>query len=285
MTDNSKIKLLISFATYPRKNDDTYRLFERTFKTLIDNQNLSNVDLKFIVVGDDYTNINELKPIFNNYNYKDGQDYQFYNINVNDALRNVKGLPFEVKWKQAVQRSKIFILEKVISIYTDYDYILMSADDEIYINKKIETSIEYIQKYNEPDFVFNFGLSYNGIILPDKKYAGTGYPLPSQCISSGCIYKLKNKQFINTIIRFRKYRWSILSNIIKDNLSIEKYINEQKNNTFMVRKNPLYTINPEDNEIYEYMKPFFMKKIFTSLLIPKLLIHHETQYTLQKYID
>ena len=66
MTDNSKIKLLISFATYPRKNDDTYRLFERTFKTLIDNQNLSNVDLKFIVVGDDYTNINELKPIFNN---------------------------------------------------------------------------------------------------------------------------------------------------------------------------------------------------------------------------
>lgn len=283
---DSKIKLLISFATYPRKGNDTYQLFKRTFKSLIDDQDLSNIDIKFIVVGDDYTNIDELKPIFNDYGYKDQLDYTFYNININDALRNVKGLPFEVKWKQAVQRSKIFILEKTLELYPDYDYILMSADDEIYINKKIENSLIYMQK-NKPDFIFNFGMSYNGKILPDDKYARFGYPLPSQCISSGCIYHLKNKQFINTILRFRKYRWSILSNIIKSESSIKKYIDEQTtvNNLYMIRKNPSYTIQPEDNEFYEFMKPYFMKKIFTSVLIPKILIHHETQYTLQKYID
>lgn len=285
MSDD-KFKLLISFATYPRKGNDTYQLFKRALKTLICDQDLSNVDLRFIVVGDDYPNMDELKPIFDEYGYKNEENYVFYNINVNNALRNVKGLPFDVKWKQAVQRSKIFILEKAIMAYNNYDYILMSADDEIYINKKVETSIQYIKMYNRPDFVFNFGISYNGKILPDNKHIAP-YPFPSQCILSGSLYNLKNKQFINTIINFRKYRWSILENIIKDDESIKRFIKEQGNInvSYMVRKNPLYSIYPEDNEFFEFIKPFFIKKTFTSLLIPKILINHETQYTLKNYID
>lgn len=140
--------------------------------------------------------------------------------------------------------------------------------------------------YNRPDFVFNFGISYNGKILPDNKHIAP-YPFPSQCILSGSLYNLKNKQFINTIINFRKYRWSILENIIKDDESIKRFIKEQGNInvSYMVRKNPLYSIYPEDNEFFEFIKPFFIKKTFTSLLIPKILINHETQYTLKNYID
>jgi hypothetical protein len=120
------VKLLISFTTYPRKGE-TYGLLENTFKSLMLNQDLTHHTIKIIVVGDDYPNIDELKPIFNNF------DTEFYNINVNDALRNYN-ISREIKWKQSVQRSKIFILEKALTY--DFDYILMSSDDDIYINNK-----------------------------------------------------------------------------------------------------------------------------------------------------
>jgi hypothetical protein len=188
------MKLLISFATYPRDGKSTYSMLERTYKSLIENQELSIHDIKILVVGDDYSNIEELKPIFTLY------DTEFFNINVDDALRN-KNIPYEVKWKQSVQRSKIFILEKALEF--EYDYILMSSDDDIYLNKKIEISIEYIKEYNEPDLVFNLGIHFNSQIIP-KNNEIFSYPEKNNCISSGMLYKLKNKKFIKTIIDFRK---------------------------------------------------------------------------------
>lgn len=62
------MKLLISFATYPRDGKSTYSMLERTYKSLIENQELSIHDIKILVVGDDYSNIEELKPIFTLYN-------------------------------------------------------------------------------------------------------------------------------------------------------------------------------------------------------------------------
>lgn len=253
------MKLIISFTTYPRDGKVTYGLLERTFKTLIEDQDLSNINIKILVVGDDYENLDELKPIFSAY------DTEFYNININDALRN-KDIPYEVKWKQAVQRSKIFILEK--SLELGYDYILMSADDEIYLNKKIETGIKYINDYNEPDLVFNLGLHCDSTVIPKNKYI---FSAPSQyhCISSGILYKLKNVEFIKFILEYRKKRWTTLKKIMEGQC--------QDNRCYQI-------IRPEDAELWLYLKPFFQNKRFTSILIPIVLIHHEIEGTLKKYI-
>lgn len=255
--ENKKFNLIISFATYPRDGILTYKLLENTFNSLIKDQDLSNINIKILVVGDDYSNIEELKPIFKDF------DTDFYNINIDDALRNKKDIPFKVKWMQAVQRSKIFILNKAINM--DYDYILMSADDEIYLNKKIETSIEYIQNHNQPDFIFSLGKYISKTIIP-KEIDIDSYPKPGNCISSGTLYKLKNKNFINTIINFRKSRWNYLENIINKNQSFQE-------------------IQPEDAELWEYLRNFFIKKEFTSILIPIVLIDHITEKTLKKYIN
>jgi hypothetical protein len=255
--DSQKINLLISFTTYPRDGIITYGLMEKTFKSLMEDQDLSQFNIKILVVGDDYTNLDELKPIF------DGYDCEFVNININDALRNKKSVPKNVKWYQAVQRSKIFILER--ALISDYDYLLMSADDELYVNKKIETSFIYIKKYDYPDFIFSLGKYIDGSIIPSNITIDS-YPIPSNCISSGSIYKIKNKEFINLILNFRKYRWSILEIYINSNY--DKY----------------RTILPEDAEQWKYLENYFSTKKFRSILIPIVLIDHYSEKSLFNYI-
>jgi hypothetical protein len=252
-----KVNLIISFTTYPRDGIATYGLLEKTFKSLIDDQDLSNFNILIIVVGDDYMNLDELRPIFNGFNC------EFYNININNALRNNIKVPKIIKWCQAVQRSKIFILEKTIQL--DYDYILMSADDELYLNKKIETSFDYIKKYDYPDFIFNLGKHINGQIIPNNTNIDS-YPQPSNCISSGTIYKLRNKDFINIIINFRKQRWSALENLINMNNKVYK------------------NIKPEDAELWNYLEKYFNNKQFKSILIPIVLIDHYSEGSLFNYI-
>ena len=252
-----KVNLIISFTTYPRDGIATYGLLEKTFKSLIDGQDLSNFNILIIVVGDDYMNLDELRPIFNGFNC------EFYNINIDNALRNNMKVPKIIKWYQAVQRSKIFILEKTIQL--DYDYILMSADDELYINKKIETSFDYIKKYDYPDFIFNLGKYINDRIIPNNTNIDS-YPQPGNCISSGIIYKLKNKDFINIIINFRKQRWSFLENLINMNDTVYK------------------NIQPEDAELWEYLGKYFNDKQFKSILIPIVLIDHYSERSLFNYI-
>jgi hypothetical protein len=246
------MRLLISFTTYPRDGKTTYGLLENTFKSLIENYD-KNIIIKIIVVGDDYTNIDELKPIFNNY------DVDFFNININDALRNKK-VNKEIKWMQAVQRSKIFIFEKALKDYKKYDYILMSSDDDIYINNKLNTSINYIKNNNNPDFVFNLGINHLNKIIPENN--NIHYPEPYKCISSGCFYKLSNKKFINKIIIFRKNRWDYVINHynLKDN------------------------IKPEDAELWIFLRNYFKLNIFKSILIPIVMINHSNEKSLFNYI-
>ncbi len=244
------MKLLISFTTYPRDGKTTYGLLENTFKSLIENYN-KNIIIKIIVVGDDYNNLDELKPIFNDY------DVEFYNININDALRNKKHIDKEIRWMHAVQRSKIFILEKALTY--KFDYILMSSDDDIYINDKLNTSIEYIKKYNYPDFIFSLGINYKNVIIPNNNIQ---YPIAYKCISSGCLYKLSNKKFINKIIIFRKNRWDYVINnhIFKNN------------------------IKPEDAELWKFLMNYFKINRFKSVLIPIVMINHSTEKSLFNYI-
>ena len=260
------MKLLISFATYPRKGTVTFELLQRTFLSLITNDKLISVDFEFIVVGDDYPNIEELSPIFNGYKVT------FYNINENTALRKEK-INREIIWSQAVQRSKIFILETALQ--TDYDYILMSSDDDTYLNNKISTSISYIKSHNYPDFIFNLGI-YTSDDLKQNIFPSNNspYPEPKNCISSGCIYKLKNKKFIYDIINFRKQCW----------FDVELYINACKNNN----NNYIYVlekrIKPEDYQLWSYLGPCFKNSTYTSLLIPEILTHHGVERTLFNFL-
>lgn len=275
------MKLLIAFNVYPRKTElyvkhsnlrdslleesqyksTTYLLLERTFKTLFLNKDFSDLDLEIqiIVVGDDYPNMEELRPIF------EGYKVEFHNINQGDALRN-KNVPNLLKWMQAVQRSKIFALEKALERYSDNDYLMTSADDELYMEEKIRTTIKYIQKYNQPDFVFCLGKHVTDRIIPssyDTENLTLNYPQPCNCICSGTFYKIKNKTLISALIDQRKKNWQ---NFLE---CLEGKIHEP--------------VKPEDWEIWEFLDTFFREGTFTSLLIPEVLIHHETEGTLSHY--
>jgi hypothetical protein len=271
------MKLLIAFTTYPRKNIEeeeaakkdkdyngesiTYRLLKRTFTTLMADQDLSDVTIEIIVIGDDYPNIDELAPIFNGYSFK------LHNINQNDALRNKTVSNNHVKWLQSVQRSKIFLFETALSCYKDFDYVMTSADDEIYCNKKIRTSVDHIIKYNKPDLVFSLGIFLNKYTLPHRYNIADltlNYPTPGNCITTGCFYKISNTSFITDLITQRKNKWQNVAN-------------------YLVGK-PYGPINPEDYEMWNYLLPKFEENVYSSLLIPAITVSHETEKTIYKYI-
>lgn len=257
------LRLIIGIPTYPRDNISTYGLLQNTINSLFDrNYNIMNVDIKFILVGDDYYNIEELRNIFNGFNV------DIYNININSALRN-ENIPKEVKWMHAVTRSFIFLLEK--SLELDYDYLLISADDELYMNSALKNNIEYIRNYNYPDFIFSLGLHPSNKILPiNVNYYDllSNYPEPGNCTESGTLYNIKNTKFIKDMIIFRKERWE----------HVRKFIESGDINYIE------YRINPEDAELWEHLNIKFKNKEYSSLLIPKLLIHHITERTIFNYI-
>lgn len=262
------MKLLISFTTYPRSGKTTFELLQHTFDSLIKRDTLEHISYEFLVVGDDYPTIQELSPIFYGYTVT------FYNINQHTALRK-ENISKEVRWAQAVQRSKIFILEKALEM--DYDYILMSADDETYMNRKISTSMRHITENNEPDFVFSAGTHTPGhghanTVLPSRPCL---YPEPENCISSGCIYKLRNRKFIQDIIDFRKYCW----------LDVEMYIracnHKQMHYMSMMEKR----IKPEDYQLWCHMLPKFQHQVYSCVFIPLPLIHHGPERSLFQYLS
>ena len=255
------MKIIITFSTYPRDGKTTYELLENTFKSLISNYDFSKDTIKIFVIGDDYQNINELGPIFKNF------DFELINININNALRN-KTVDSHLKWQHAVTRSIIHSFEKALNY--DFDYLLISADDEIYTNNKIDTSIKYIEKYNNPDFVFSLGYFKSNLILPityDKNNLLINYPLNSNVIESGTMYNLKNKNFINDIINFRKNRWNLVEKVINKQIKYNRKI-----------------ISAEDAELWDYLLPKFKSNLYSSLLIPEILIDHITEQTIFKYI-
>jgi len=261
----SNLKVLIGITTYPRNGIITYKLLKDTVNTLFDSyKEIQNVFLHIIIVGDDYKNIEELRYIFNEIPVK----IDIYNININNALRN-KNTFKEVKWMHAVTRSLIFLFEKALE--SDYDYLLISADDEKYTNSMLKTNINYIRKYNNPDFIYSMGKHMNNNIYPlyfNKSNLLLNYPEPENCIESGTFYKLQNKVFIKDVIDFRKKRWE------KVNIFIEYSGTNYKDNG----------IKPEDAELWEYLLPKFKSKEYSSLLVPHILIDHFTEQSIYDYL-
>jgi hypothetical protein len=266
--NENPIKILVGIPTYPRDGIVTYGLLKNTVNSLIASyKDIKNISIKFILIGDDYNNIEELKPIFTELML----DVDIYNINKDDALRNKK-ITKEVIWMHAVTRSVIFLFRKVLDVYSDYDYLLLSADDELYINSMLKTVVQYVKKYNYPDFVFSKGIHPSGIVYPtlvNNTNLLLNYPEPENCTESGTMYKIHNSKFINDIINFRKSRWNIIEQFIESN--------EVDHKRFGIR--------PEDAELWQYLNVKFKNKEYSSLLIPLILIDHLTEQTVFKYLN
>ena len=259
------MKILVAFFTYPRKspkdvansNKISPLLLENTLKSLIDNQDLSIHEIRYILIGDDYPNIeDDMRPIFNNLNLS----CQFFNININNALRNnVKDM--NLVWKQAVQRSQIFAYRYALEKCSEFDYLLISSDDDLYLNRKVLTSIQFIEEHGHPDFVFSYGRYIDNRILPstrDQNNQIVGYPVACDCIASGTMYKIRNRTFIEKIISIREEKWQ---NVLKGSTDVL----------------------PEDAELWIALSPYFETKQFTSLLIPIVLVDHTSEKTVFKY--
>jgi len=262
----SYLKILIGICTYPRDGIITYKLLKDTVNTLLTSyKDIPNIELKIILIGDDYTNIEELRGIFSEMSIQ----IEIYNININDALRN-KNTNKEIKWMHAVTRSLIFLFEKALE--SNYDYLLISADDEKYINSMFKTNIEYIRKHNNPDFIYSLGKHPNGVVYPiyfNKSNLLLNYPEPENCTESGTFYKLHNREFIKDIINFRKERWEKVRTYIEYN-----EINYKE-----------YGIKPEDAELWEYLLNKFKNKKYSSLLVPHILIDHFTEGSIYNYLQ
>lgn len=262
------MKLILGICTYPRDyGQTTFHLLKRTFDSLIHNQDLSKFKLKILVVGDDYTGMEKaLSPIF------EGYDVSFFNINVNDALRD-KPIPREMIWKYAVVRSCEFLFEQARTMSDEYDYLMMSSDDDEYINNKLSVTMDYSNQYNQPDFIFSLGRHFNGTILPSK-YDQTNltrnYPKPSNCIAAGIFYNLKHTRFIDTIINYRKRQYKNLCRCIEQNDFSDHSITN---------------LAPEDAQLWHHLTPYFETNMFRSLLIPEVLVNHDTEQTMLQYVS
>jgi hypothetical protein len=266
-----RMNLILGFLTYPRDNSNiTYQLLEQTFNSLIKGQNLTNINIKIIVVGDDYPNIDELKPIFN------GFDVSFYNINCNDALRNTD-LHREFIWCYAPLRSIIFLHRKAMELSGSFDYLLLSADDEHYLDGKLATSLLYINHYNKPDLIYTLGKYGNDLILPRsfEDYSITiypHYPVPENVVASGILYNLKNGTFMNDVLQFRNRQLDFLQSCMRNNTAIYPD---------MYSMNTLY---PEDAQLWNYLQDKFIHNEYRSILIPMVFIHHYSERTVFNFI-
>jgi hypothetical protein len=244
------VNIIIGFLSYPRNGIDTPKLFERTLQSLVEKQIKVN-KLKIIVVGDDYSTMHEqLVHVLNKYNKnnKNNYEYELYDINKNDALRS-KDVPKKVVWMHACTRGVIYLMEKAMEYSKNYDYLMISSDDDLYINNTIDTYSEYIIKYNKPDLVYALGLYLNYKTLPqsyDSENLMNNSPTAADTIASGVLYSLKNKNFMEDIIQFRKSRWRFVESCIqsKDYSGVE----------------------PEDLEVWNFLKPKFTSHEYTSLL-------------------
>lgn len=249
------MNLIIGFLTYPRPDKSTYGLLEKTFKSVIANQDLSEFNIRCIVVGDDYPNITELSPIF------EGYCVEFHNINTGDAMRHKK-IPHVHIWHHAVTRSCICIFEKVKEYSDSVDYLLLSADDEEYINYKLLLTEAYAIHYKQPDLIFSRGITFTGEAYPPMDLP---YPMTGLVIASGVCYKVKRSEIVQDILQFRKTRWEKVCEAITTGV--------------------FDGIAAEDAEVWDYLEDKFKENIYTSVMIKECTINHYTQGTILRYLE
>lgn len=254
------MKLLLVFLTYPRDGKTTYGLMKKTVESLGLQKLPSDLELQILVVGDDYPHMEELRPLF------EGFRCEFVDKAVGCALRH-SGAPREIIWAQAACRGLIWAYEQGLERFGDYDYIMISDDDEEYINDKIGTTVKYAKEYNYPDFIYSRGIYCGSTHLPhtyDSSNLLANPPRNSNAIASGCWYSLRNRVFIEDIIRFRKERWAL----VEQGLRTGNYGG----------------VYAGDAEMWDHLGPLFKQGTFSCLLVPHLLIHHYSERSVYNYV-
>jgi len=250
-------KILLLVCTYPRKNDKTPQVFTRMCKSLFQNfptvrKSMPDTIFELLIVGDDYPNINQdFKPIVEQIGIK----YTIVNINQNNALRDLNANR-ELKWHHACTRSLIYGFN--FSLQKNFDYIITFSDDDYYNHNYISIVNQAINTFPLIDLIFSFGNYKNTCIMPRNynKVLIENSPTSKDTIASGIIFKSKNSVFIKDIINLLESRWN------------------------KVLKNLNYPDEPNDAIMWDYLKPKFNNKIYTSMLMPRVLVFHDTEQTI-----
>jgi len=244
-------KILFSIFSYPRKNNQTPIVFTRMCNTLFKNIP-KNMNIEILVIGDDYPNIeNDFKPILE----KIGIKYTIVNINQDNALRNMNAHK-RLKWQHACTRSLIYGFKK--SLEHKFDYVITFSDDDYYHTDYLNYVNNFIKKYNNVDLIYSFGLYLKKIVMPSKihKILTKNSPTGGNVIATGIVFKSKNHFFIKDIIQLLESRWNkVLKKLDKSD-------------------------HPNDAIMWEYLKPKFNTNIYKSVIIPKCLVFHDTEYTI-----
>lgn len=244
-------KILLLVCTYPRKNNQTPIVFERMCKTLF--QNIpKDMNIEILVIGDDYINMEkDFDPILKPLKIK----YTLTNINKNNALRNMNAHK-RLKWQHACTRSIIYGFKK--SLEGNFDYVITFSDDDYYHKNYLNYVNSFIKKYNNIDLIYSLGLYLKKTVMPSKihKILTRNSPTSGNVIGTGIVFKSKNEVFIKDIINLLETRWiKVLRNLDKSD-------------------------HPNDAIMWEYLKPKFNSNEYTSIIIPKGLVFHDTEYTI-----
>ena len=220
-------------------------------KTLF--QNIpNNLHLEILIIGDDYPNIvTDFKPILDHIGIK----YTLVNINQNHALRNMDAIKI-LKWHHACTRSLIYGFN--FSIENNFDYVITFSDDDYYALEYFLFISKAISHYSESDLVFSLGLYCNKITMPRQynKNLKLNSPTAYNTIASGIAFKCKNKLFIQDIIQLLQRRWNKIINNLQE------------------------PDEPNDALMWTYLKDKFNSNMYTSFLIPKVLVYHDTEYSI-----
>jgi hypothetical protein len=243
-------KILLFIMSYPRKDNRTPKVFRRMVKTLF--QNIpDNLKLEILVVGDDYPNIKrDFKQILDSIKIK----YTLVNINRNNALRNMKASRI-LKWQHCCTRSLIYAFKNCVR--KDYDYMIKFDDDDYYSPNYFTLLEDTIVKYGNQDLIFGLGEYLNKCILPKiyDKILTKNSPTPCDTVSSGIVFKVGDRFFLD-ITQFLEKRWMLVSK----NLHKPDLVN--------------------DELMWTYLKPKFNDGTYTSVLIPEIIVYHDTEQTI-----
>ena len=248
--------ILLQICTYPRKN----KITPKKFKTMCKNLFLkipSNVQFEILVIGDDYPKLKkDFKPILKSLKI----EYKLININQNDALRNMESNKM-LKWHHACTRSLIYGFK--YSLDGNYDYIITLSDDDDYDINYLNEIVNTIITHPNTDLIYGLGRYYNKgknkfVIMPRKYDSILTKNSPSRCdtIASGIVFKSSNKEFIEDIIQMLEERWQIVINNLHQ------------------------ADQPNDALMWDHLKPKFNNKIYNSILIPKVIVFHDTEQSL-----
>lgn len=247
------MKLFFGFATYPRKKKSTPELFNNTCLSLF-KKIPNDVEIHVKIIGDDYPNIQEeLEPIISKY----VKNYEIIDINKGNALRNIAKNKTLI-WEQACTRSILFGFKYVLN--KDYDYFTFFSDDDSYSEDYISSMVE-IMKLKNVDLIYSLGRFKKNKILPrkyNKEDMSKNYPQPNDTIATGIAFNCKNNFFIEDNIRNLENMWEKTLSCINSNCR-------------------LY---PNDALMWKHLAPKFEKKIYSSYLIPKVLVYHDTELTI-----